>query len=275
MAVAHGMPGRFSKSEAHRRSIQIMIAIMALAGMLGVAMGMTIANVTGARKLWVSLALLGAIVALGYVARRWVHPWLDAIAKERLKYMRGGQAEALVSYLLVKELPDSWHVFNNVKLERESDIDHVVVGPGGVFCISTKSQRGLFVATREEPGLLHNNQPSALAKQALGQAMGFKDRFAAVMGGNVPWVQAVLAVPFGFTDGGDACGGKVWVVHQEDLTDRLAPEGAAAKLNKGEVERAVKAIEMIQQNAASVYQRPAPAAAASTNSGSESEPMPG
>jgi hypothetical protein len=38
----------------------------------------------------------------------------------------------------------------------------VVVGPGGVYCISTKAHRGLFTGTPD--GLLHNGDP--IARQA-------------------------------------------------------------------------------------------------------------
>jgi hypothetical protein len=36
-------------------------------------------------------------------------------------------------------------------------------------------------------------------------------------------VQAVSAVPLGFSKG-DACGGKVWLVHQDEISGRIAPE---------------------------------------------------
>jgi hypothetical protein len=56
--------------------------------------------------------------------------------------------------------------------------------------------------------LRHNGQLSPFAQQALRQTMALRDRLNALMGRDVPWVQAVLAVPLGFTEG-DACGGKV------------------------------------------------------------------
>ena len=138
------------------------------------------------------------------------------------------------------------------KLESSSDIDHVLLGPGGLYCISTKSQRGHFRGTAD--GLLHNGQPCGFAKQAIGQAMNLKDRLAAMLGSDVPWIQPVLAVPFGFIEG-DACGGKVWVVYQEDLKDRLAPEEGPKKLDPEQVARVAKVLELIQSSAAEVYRR--------------------
>jgi len=71
----------------------------------------------------------------------------------------------------------------------------------------------------------------------------------------VPWVQSVLAVPFGFTTN-DACDGKVWLVHQENVVDRLAPEKGLEKLTKQQIARTVKVLEMIQAGAAETYIRP-------------------
>lgn len=97
--------------------------------------------------------------------------------------------------------------------------------------------------------------------------MALRDRLAALMGGEVPWVQAVLAVPLGFVDGDPrgACGGKVWVVHQEDLPDRLAGERVPARLDKAQVGRLVDVLSMLQANAAKVYRRPTTPAAAVTD----------
>ncbi len=175
---------------------------------------------------------------------------------ERIKYLRGAQAEALVAWLL-QDLSDDWHIFNGVKLEDDSDIDHVLVGPGGCFCISTKSHRGLFTVTPQE--FLHNNQPSDMALQVLRQTMNLRDRLAAIMGDNLPWIQPVLAVPFGYVQDDDG-GAKALVVHQDDLIDRIAPDGAARRLDSETIHRVTKALEMIQQHAEEVYRRPDPEA---------------
>ena len=165
--------------------------------------------------------------------------------RERIKYLRGGQAEGLIAWLL-EGLDDDWHIFNGIKLERESDIDHILIGPAGVFCISTKSHRGLFTGTSD--GLLHNGQSCPFAKDAMRQAMTLRDRLAALMGKDVPFVQPVLAVPFGYVEGA-ACGGKVWVRHQDDITSRIAPKDTRRRLSEKEVAPLVGVLEMFEKDA--------------------------
>lgn len=254
MAIRHGLAGRYGKSEALRRDRRFLRALITFAtvgfGLIGFACGYFWSRYTAVVA--VPAAVAAAVIVI-VVWRRVAEPWMDALAKERIKYLRGGQAEALVAWIL-QDLDDRWHIFNSVKLERESDIDHILVGPGGLYCISTKSQRGLFAGTRG--GLLHNGQTCEFAQEALRSALDLKDRLQVALGKDVPWVQPVLAVPFGFTQA-DACGGKVWLVHQENTAERLAPEAAPDRLTEQQIERAVKVLEMIQNTAADIFRRPA------------------
>jgi len=228
--------------------------LCALAGLFGFAAGLVFQAAWGPRSVAVILGVPIAALLLLLAYQKWGEPHFDRMARQRIKYLRGAQGEALVAWLL-EELSDDWHVFNNLKLERESDIDHVVAGPSGVFCISTKSHRGLFAVGPDS--LLHNGKQCNFAQDALRQTMGLKDRLAAVMGDDVPWIQPVLAVPLGFVDG-DACGGKVWVLHQDELTDRIAPVEGPKKLDKRQLARVVGALEMLEGKAAAVYVRPPP-----------------
>jgi hypothetical protein len=65
-------------------------------------------------------------------------------------WYRGALGEIAVGRLLAK-LPDGWHVLHAVPVGRgSSDIDHIVIGPGGVFTINTKNHSGqkVWVAGR-------------------------------------------------------------------------------------------------------------------------------
>jgi hypothetical protein len=53
-----------------------------------------------------------------------------------------------VAGLWLSRLPDGWHVFHDVEVgEHDANIDHVVIGPGGVFAINAKNLRGKVVVT--------------------------------------------------------------------------------------------------------------------------------
>ena len=129
-----------------------------------------------------------------------------------------------------------------------------MVGPGGLFVISTKAHRGLFTGTAY--GLLRNGQNCDFAKNVQRQTMTLRGRLEVAMGRDVPaWVQPVLAVPFGYTEH-DPFEGKVWLVNAEDIIGRIAPDPLTKRLSGGQVGRIVKVLEMIQANAADAYERP-------------------
>ncbi len=65
-------------------------------------------------------------------------------------WYQGTRGEIAVGAILAK-LPPDWSVFHALPIgTKDSDIDHLVVGPGGVFTINTKHHRGkaIWVAQR-------------------------------------------------------------------------------------------------------------------------------
>ncbi len=94
------------------------------------------------------------------------------------RFFKGARGEERVA-LILRDLPDRYHVFNDF-LAGGSHIDHVVVGPAGVFAIETKNWRG--VVTVEDghilvdgqlpsrPPLAQARQEAALVKAALAKS---------------------------------------------------------------------------------------------------------
>jgi hypothetical protein len=59
-----------------------------------------------------------------------------------LKYQKGMMGEASVADEL-KKLDDSYFVINDLLLkDRSGNIDHIILGPSGIFAVETKSLRG-------------------------------------------------------------------------------------------------------------------------------------
>ena len=62
---------------------------------------------------------------------------------------RGAKGEEMVDAQLAR-LPDAWRVTNDLLLnEKGHNVDHLVIGPGGVFCLNAKHLSGrVWVAER-------------------------------------------------------------------------------------------------------------------------------
>jgi hypothetical protein len=81
--------------------------------------------------------------------------------------------------------------------------------------------------------------------------MKLRDRLQG-LAGELPWIQRILAVPFAFVEF-QPKQNNVWVLHGDNLVSEL--ENAPVNLNKAEVARFAKAVEMIRQIAAAIYRR--------------------
>ncbi len=254
MAIRHGLAGQYGKKESRWRLKRMMIVFVGVGASSIFATGFA-AGLTYGRPRSLSIGLAAVLIPIACVLIwRRTEAYGNRMAKERIRYLRGAQSEAVIAWVL-EGLGDEWHIFNSLKLESFSDIDHVLVGPGGLYCISTKSHRGIFTGAPD--GLLYNGKPCDFAQQALRQAMNLKDRIGVAMGSDVPWVQSVLALPFGYIEG-DARRDKVWLVHQENILDCLVPDDGPRRLSKSQLARTIAVLEEIQCHAAHIYRRPVP-----------------
>ena len=89
-------------------------------------------------------------------------------------------------------LPEDWYVFRDVPVgERGATIDDVVIGPPGVFTVSTETLTGtLLVGART---ILHDGRPTGLLAKATAEARRASRLLSAAIGRPVP-VRGVLAI---------------------------------------------------------------------------------
>lgn len=239
MAKMHSKSGQWSKSEAHKHHDKIW----AIAGLFCFGMGVVVMGLIDRMHTWWGVCLSFISLVLIWAIRKPIGLAADKIAKESISYWRGGKTEAYVGWLLM-DLPDDWHVFNGIKIRDRQDLDHIVVGPAGLYCISTKSHRGLF--TREADGrVFYNNEPTELIGDTLAQMKRLKELLAAELGKDVPWINAILAVPFAYID----FSGKqnhVSVLNDYTLVDWIEKGDSRDKLSKLQIGGVVRVLERLE-----------------------------
>lgn len=98
------------------------------------------------------IGLLAVVLSLGYVGFS-----LSRGLKHVERFFKGARGEEQVAQIL-KSLPESYHVFNDF-VALHNHVDHVVVGPAGVFAVETKFWRGR-VTVEEGHILLDGQLPS-------------------------------------------------------------------------------------------------------------------
>jgi hypothetical protein len=106
-------------------------------------------------------------------------------------WWRGANGERVTARWLGR-LPDGWDVFHDVPAgERGANVDHVVIGPGGVFTVNTKSVTGkLWVGST---GIRHNGHRTDFLSTATGQARRASRLLSSALGRLIA-VRGVLAI---------------------------------------------------------------------------------
>jgi len=146
MAKVLGESGRFVSQEAVRQRRRIVIRGFVIVGLLGAIGGLVISSFIPLASLpgWIrSTMLIGVLVGL-WVLHKWGDGKLDALEKKRVAMLRGASGETTVA-LALANFPDDYRVINDLTTES-GNLDHVVVGPTGVFLLDTKNWRGVVSA---------------------------------------------------------------------------------------------------------------------------------
>jgi len=248
MAKRYSLAGRFCKSEA-RRYIDKMLFLV---GVVTIGGGFGAGFFAAKRWTMPGLIALGATIALLVFGSKFIEKAIERLGKERLNYWRGGQVEELVSWVL-EDLSDDWHIFNGLMLKGGSDIDHVLVGPGGIFVISTKSQRGIFSANNGRR-IFCNLKPMGFINDVWDQVKQVRSRLEAFLVNDVPRVYPVLAVPFAWVEC-DSKRSDIWILHQENLLQAF--EECEETLSKDEVKKLAKLFEKLLIEGREFYKPPA------------------
>ncbi|HEX6152222.1 MAG TPA: nuclease-related domain-containing protein [Solirubrobacterales bacterium] len=85
--------------------------------------------------------------------REWLRFLGGSFRRNFETWSRGAEGEEAVGQILESLSETGWHVIHDVSLGR-GNIDHVVVGPGGLFTVETKSHRGKILLDNLDPKMV-------------------------------------------------------------------------------------------------------------------------
>jgi len=126
-AHVHGVPGERARATGVVRAIWPLLASIFLCGIF-----------LGAVLPRIALGLAGA----GFLAAGVFLVWAVRDGLRGLEgYFKGARGEEAVAALLAT-LPSGYHVFHDVAIGESGGIDHVVIGPNGLFAVETKCWSG-------------------------------------------------------------------------------------------------------------------------------------
>jgi hypothetical protein len=137
-------PGQYTRALVRRLRMRTLLTLGALA---------VATTVMGRRFGWQDPRFLGAEVGLLlaiFAISRWVLPLVE-------RHDRGARGEEHVGGLLERLQERGWRVTHDASLAR-GNVDHILIGPGGVFTVETKSHPGPIRVGRLHGSLLGQAQ---------------------------------------------------------------------------------------------------------------------
>ncbi len=123
--------------------------------------------------------------------RRLLETAFDVPTADR-NWRRGAQGEERVAARLAKKLDDRWVVIHDLTIGTQgANLDHLVIGPAGVFTLNTKNLKGRV--TVYDKAVLHNGQNHHFLPKARAEAKKVAKQLTSAIGTPVP-VRGVIVL---------------------------------------------------------------------------------
>lgn len=226
-ATIHGVPGEHARATGVVRAAWPLLAAIFLCGFF---FGAVVPRLPLG---WAGGGFLAAALFLAWAMR-------DGLRNVE-GYFKGARGEEAVAVLLAA-LPTGCHVFHDVSCGETGGIDHVVVGPKGVFVVETKCWAGTVTVegdTVRVDGKLPSRQPVA---QVCASAHAL-DAFLAARIGSAPTCVPLVCFASNTLSGDvvEVAGARATLCNARVLLSLLAAH--VGHLSADEIERIVKVME--------------------------------
>jgi len=187
-----------------------------------------------------SMALTLALLLVIWLLFKWFDRKISKLERERTDMLRGATGEIAVG-LILSNFPDEFRVINDLTTPF-GNLDHVVVGPTGVFILDTKNWRGV-VAADGKGELLVNGKPTEKrhVRQFTGRMMGIRDKVRLLAPGLDPFYNGVFVFPAARVDAKWGSTGSVNCIREEQLHDFIVEKNFGRKLRPADVEQIAQA----------------------------------
>ena len=231
MAKVLGESGRNVSDAATQETRKLVHWGCATVSIVGAVEGFFLASLLPRFSMphWLSAgATLGA-AALLIVLSKWGSRKMDEIDRKRMAFRRGADGEYVVGLALAR-LPDDFHVINDLTTPF-GNLDHVVIGPTGVYILDTKSWRGVVTADGRGE-LILNGQPldKPHIRRFVARTMSIRDRVRALAPDLDPYFDSVFVFTSAKVEARWGTTGRVNCIRDEQLHDYIVEKSYGKRL---------------------------------------------
>jgi hypothetical protein len=193
----------------------------------------------------VSIAILPLAFLASMLLWKWVDGKLQTLDRDRTAYHRGALGENAIASVL-NALPDDFWVIHDVPAPF-GNLDHVVLGPTGIFSIETKNWRGLVSADGKGELLLNNRRlDKPYIRQFVSRVLHVRDNIRRLANDPDPFYQAVFVFTSAHVDARWGTTGKVLCLRDDQLFDYIVKRKCDTKLSAADAERIAQAFASLR-----------------------------
>jgi Nuclease-related domain len=241
MAKVLGESGRYANQEEIKNFRQHYLIIIGVMGILGGVLGYLLCLQFQAGKISSLVIFCAELILIGIVlfADRIGFRKLNELEKRRAAMRKGAAGENIVAKIL-EDFPEDFCIINGLTTPF-GDLDHVVIGPTGVYVLDTKNWKGVISADGKGELLLNGkptNKPTV--KPLVTRMMNVRDKIK-MLSNLDPFFKAVLVFPISWVEAGWSKTGNANCVRDDQLWNYIVENEITTKLDKVTVEKLAQA----------------------------------
>lgn len=241
MAKVLGESGRYTTQEEIKKFRRLYLVIIGVIAILGIVLGYILCLELHVRKfssIATSVAIVILLCVLWLVEKIGFHK-LDEIERGRIAMRKGAVGENVVAKILA-DFPENFCVINGLTTPF-GDLDHVVIGPTGVYVLDTKNWKGV-VAADGKGDLLLNSKPTdkPVVKPLVTRMMNVREKVKTLCGLE-PFFKAVLVFPISRVDARWGETGNANCIREDQMWDYIVENKITTNLNANEIEKLAQA----------------------------------
>lgn len=237
MAEIHGSPGSSAAVQSRKhleKGVWVAVSIMSAAAF---SMGLIAANPT-------ATLLTGTLAALGMSAlllKSELGKFFEKSLRDKRNWLKGSDGEARIAETLY-DLPDGYVVISDIKV-KFGNIDHVVIGPTGIYLIDSKHWRGTVSAAPHHQLLLNGKAVKGL-RELTHSVMAFHDKIKALcekdyyVRGLMVFACSYLELAFKDTE-------PIHCVRRDEVLNYLTNSKFSGRLNHADISRVKLAVRQL------------------------------
>jgi hypothetical protein len=252
MAPTLGQPGRYVADEAVRKKRMIITIAMVMIAVGGAIEGIIIASYFPPMPFgWLRLVVFILLLVWLIYSSKWAMGKISKLEREQKSYERGAQGENAVARELTR-FPNEYRVLHDLQTEF-GNLDHVVIGPTGVYVLDAKNNRGIISADGKG-GLLQNGKPNEKLNinKCVGRMMGIKEKVLILastkdfsLQNNAPFFQALFVFTSAWVEPIWGKTGAVNCLTEDQLEKYIVGKNFGTRLKPEQVEAIARAFAQL------------------------------